>query len=100
MDFLVAELHKIENILIIACVAFAVAYVLYVFFVKKSFIALVAALLTAGIFVWGVNNIGWFRKEVGKETGQNKTRDFGGVPRTPIMNPPGMVVILTRGKDR
>ncbi|HZD68907.1 MAG TPA: hypothetical protein VFA45_08320 [Actinomycetes bacterium] len=100
MQFLVNELHRIENVLIIACVAYAVAYVLIQFFVKRSFIAVIAALLTAGIFVWGVNNIGWFRAEVGKETGKNNTRDFGKVPKSPIMNPPGMVVRLTRGGDR
>jgi hypothetical protein len=99
MTWLASELHRIENVLIIACVAFGIGYVLYIFFVKKSFVALIAALLTAGIFIWGVNNIGWFRKQVGSETGQNRTTDFGGVPNGPIMNPPGIVVVIV-SKDR
>ena len=100
MQWLADELKKTENVLIITCVAFAVAYVLYVFFVKKSFIALIAALLTAAIFVWGVNNIGWFRERVGDETGQDEKADFGTVPNTPILNPPGMVFVLSRGGKR
>lgn len=100
MDWLAGELHKLGNLLIIACVAFAIAYVLYVFFVKKSFIAMIAALLTAAIFIWGVNNIGWFRKQVKTETGTDKKADFGSVPKTPVMDPPGMVFVLTGGRDR
>jgi peroxiredoxin family protein len=100
MDFLSDELHKIGNLIIIAGVAFAAGYVLYVFFVKKSFVAMIAALLTAAIFVWGINNIGWFRSQVKKETGKDAKADFGSVPKAPIMNPPGMVIILPRDGKR
>jgi L-lactate permease len=100
MEWLTDELKRVQNVLIIACVAFAIAYVLYTFFAKKSFIAMIAALLTAAIFIWGVNNIGWFRDRVKEETGADKEADFGNVPDAPIMNPPGMVVRISRGVGR
>jgi L-lactate permease len=103
MDWMAGELQRIERVVIIAGFAFAIVYVLYVFFVKKSFIAMIAALLTAGIFVWGINNIGWFRDKVGDETKKKGTADFGkrpNIPDVPVVNSPGMVVIITRAKDR
>jgi L-asparagine transporter-like permease len=100
MDWLVTELHRIQNVLIIACVVFAIGFVLITFFAKKSFVALITALLVAALFVWGVNNIGWFRDRVRDETGQDNRADFGSVPNSPIMNPQGMVFILSGDRKR
>jgi hypothetical protein len=103
MEWLADEFKRIQNVMIIAGFALAVGYVLYVFLVKKSFIAMIAALLTAGIFIWGINNIGWFRDKVGDETKKKGTADFGKaptVPDVPIVNLPGKVIVITRGGDR
>src|SRR5205823_6533352 len=47
-QWLADELKRIENVLIIACVAVGIGYVLYIFFVKESFVALIAACLPPG----------------------------------------------------
>src|SRR6266516_4428939 len=98
MTWLAGELHRIANVLFIAAVVFGIGYVLYIFFVKKSFVALVAALLTAGIFIWGLGHIGWFQGQVSNETKQNGSAggSISGVNvNAPVLNRPGIVSVIS-----
>ncbi len=77
MAWATKELNTAKGVILVACVVFGAAYVLYTFARKRSFVAMIVALLTAAVFIWGVNNIGFFRTQIKAETGQDNSADFG-----------------------
>ena len=52
-----------------AAVLGAVAMVVYAYLKTRTLIAVLVAALTAGIFLWAINNTDWWERRVGEETG-------------------------------
>jgi hypothetical protein len=77
-DWMKAEAHTIEGLVKVLVGVGAAIWVAYYFVKNKSFVALIVALLTAGLLVWGVSNVPWFQHKIDREI-------------NPIVNPPGLV---------
>lgn len=52
-----------------AAVLGAVAMVIIAYLKTRTLIAVLVAALTAGIFLWAINNTDWWQQRVGEETG-------------------------------
>jgi hypothetical protein len=52
-----------------AAVLGAVAMVVYAYLKTRTLIAVLVAALTAGIFLWAINNTDWWERRVGEESG-------------------------------
>lgn len=69
MQWLQSEIPKVLTVILLAAGLFAAVFVFLIFARAKSLVALVVALVTAGIFLWGIANVRWFEQQIQQETG-------------------------------
>jgi hypothetical protein len=69
-DWLTAETKTIGTLVKVVVGVGATIWVGYYFVKNKSLVALIVALLTAGLLVWGVSSVGskWFQDRISQET--------------------------------
>lgn len=69
IEWVADKLADIQQLILAAGVVLAILYVLMTWWRTKALVPTLVALLLAGIVLWAVSNIDWFKRKVGEETG-------------------------------
>jgi hypothetical protein len=88
---------KIEELITLlrgASVLLAIAMVAYSYLKTRSFVTLLVAALTAGFFLWTINNTDWWQARVEDEEGASAPVVVVGAPplSSSLVDPPGVVI--------
>lgn len=68
IDWIADKLADIQQLILAAGVVLAIVYVLMTWWRTKALVPTLVALLLAGIVLWAVSNLDWFKRKVGEET--------------------------------
>lgn len=68
IDFLNGKILEVTDLVRGASVLGAIVMVAAAYYKARSIVALIVAALTAGVFLFAVNNIDWFQERVTEET--------------------------------
>lgn len=68
IDWLNGKILELTSLVRGAAVLLAVTMVAYAYLRTRSLVTLLVAALTAGIFLWAINNTGWWQEKVGEES--------------------------------
>ena len=69
IEWMQSKLVEIQNLMLAGIGVAAIAFVAGVWWRTKALVATFSAFVLAGAVMWGTANVGWFRDQVGKETG-------------------------------
>ena len=83
IDWIADKLADIQQLILTAGVVLAILYVLMTWWRTKALVPTLVALLLAGIVLWAVSNIDWFKRKVGEET-----RSLPAPPAAAVHPPP------------
>jgi hypothetical protein len=73
IDFLNGKILEVTDLVRGASVLGAIVMVAAAYYKARSIVALIVAALTAGVFLWTVNNVDWWQDRVEEET---RSRDI------------------------
>jgi hypothetical protein len=69
IDWTHDKIAELISLVRFGAVLVAVASVLYAYAKTRSLVTLLVAALTAGIFLWAINNTSWWEQRVEEESG-------------------------------
>jgi hypothetical protein len=75
-----------------AAVVLAIAMVIYAYAKHRTLVALLVAALTAGFFLWTINNTDWWQARVEEEEGAPYPVHGTPPPWSTADDPPGLVI--------
>jgi hypothetical protein len=75
-----------------ASVLLAIAMVAYAYLKTRSIVTLLVAAITAGFFLWTINNTDWWQQKVEEESAPVAV--YGSPPSSSTTNPSGVVIGL------
>jgi hypothetical protein len=94
IDWLNGLIGELISLVRYAAVLVAVASVGWAYARTRSLVALLVAALTAGVFLWSVNNTDWWEQRVGEESGLGPAPAVAAIAPDPA---PGELVGASRG---
>ena len=68
-QWILQELGKVQAVVMAGIVAAAGGLIAHAWIKHRHIGRVIAAMILAGVVVWGAGNVQWFRDKVGQETG-------------------------------
>jgi hypothetical protein len=75
IDWLSGKILEVTDLVRGASVLGAIVMVAFAYYKARSIVALLVAALTAGVFLWTINNVDWWQQRVEEETGSHRMWD-------------------------
>ena len=97
IDWTNDKVTELITLLRAASVLLAIAMVAYAYLKTRSIVTLLMAALTAGFFLWTINNTDWWQARVEDESGPAPMVGMP-PPSSAVPDPPGVVIIGVGGR--